>query len=115
MPARKRSEEIVVECCRAPECCDMRGMLSFLIMHVLSKKPMYGMEIAEEIARRKADKPNPGTLYPTLKDMEKKGLIESIRKGNVKTYRLTAAGREGLAKAKEFFIQAYGDIVLESM
>jgi PadR family transcriptional regulator PadR len=115
MPAKKKPEGMVVECCRAPDCCDMRGMLSFLIMHVLSKKPMYGMEIADEIAKRKADKPNPGTLYPTLKYMEKKGLIESTKKGNMKLYKLTAAGREGLAQAKEFFIQAYGDIVLESM
>jgi PadR family transcriptional regulator PadR len=115
MAAKKKADTIVVEYCRAPECCDMRGMLSFLIMHILSKKAMYGMEIADEIARRKADKPNPGTLYPTLKYMEKKGLIESTKKGNIRLYKLTAAGREGLAKAKEFFIQAYGDIVLESM
>ncbi len=93
----------------------MRGLLSFLIMHVLSKKPMHGMEIAEEIAKRKADKPNPGTLYPTLKSMEKKGLIESSKKGNMRLYKLTPDGRDGLAKAKDFFIQAYGDIVLESM
>ena len=111
----KKNEEIVIECCRAPDCCDMRGMLSFLIMHVLSKKPMYGMEIAEELAKRKADKPNPGTLYPTLRAMEKKGLIESSKKGNTIMYKLTPAGKEGLAKAKEYFIQAYGDIVLESM
>lgn len=115
MSQKKAQEKIFVECCRPPDCCDMRGMFSFLILHVLSKKPMYGMEIAEEIARRKADKPNPGTLYPTLKYMEKKGLIESSKKGNTKYYRLTQAGKEGLAQAKEFFIQAYGDIVLESM
>jgi PadR family transcriptional regulator PadR len=115
MPARRKPDAIVVECCRAPDCCDMRGMLSFLIMHVLSKKSMYGMEIAEEIAKRKADKPNPGTLYPTLKAMEKKGLIESTKRGNVRSYKLTASGREALSQAKEFFIQAYGDIVLESM
>ena len=115
MPAKKRDDGIQVECCRAPACCDMRGMLSFLIMHVLSKKPMYGMEIAEELAKRKADKPNPGTLYPTLKSMEKRGLIESSKKGNTRQYKLTSAGKDGLAQAKEFFIQAYGDIVLESM
>jgi PadR family transcriptional regulator PadR len=115
MPARKKEAKIEVECCRAPECCDMRGMLSFLILHVLSKKPMYGMEIAEEIALRKADKPNPGTLYPTLKYMEAKGLVESSKKGNTRSYKLTPAGKEGLAQAKEYFIQAYGDIVLESM
>ncbi len=115
MTARRGEASIDVECCRAPVCCDMRGMLSFLIMHILSKGPMYGMEIAEEIAKRKADKPNPGTLYPTLKDMQKRGLVESTKKGNTRVYKLTSAGRDGLAQAKEYFIQAYGDIVLESM
>jgi len=114
MPAKKKPAKIEVECCRPPECCDMRGLLSFLILHVLSKRTMYGMEIAEEIARRKADKPNPGTLYPTLKDMERKGLVESSKKGNTRLYKLTPAGKEGLARAKDFFIQAYADIVLES-
>jgi DNA-binding PadR family transcriptional regulator len=92
----------------------MRGHLSFLILHLLSKRKMYGMEIAEEIAIRKAEKPNPGTLYPTLKQLEARGLIESAREGNTKYYRLTAVGREGLRRAKEFFVQAYADIVLES-
>lgn len=115
MPGRRRSASVEYECCRAPACCDMRGLLSFLILHLLSKKAMYGMEIADEIARRKAEKPNPGTLYPTLKGLEAKGLVESVRKGRTKLYRLTPAGRAGLAGAKEFFIQAYGDIVLESM
>ena len=91
----------------------MRGLLSFLILHLLSKKRMYGVEIADEIARRKAEKPNPGTLYPTLKELERKGLIESSLEGKTKYYKLTAAGREGLKSAKEFFIQAYADIVLE--
>jgi DNA-binding PadR family transcriptional regulator len=93
----------------------MRGMLSFLILHLLSKKKMYGSEIATEIAKRKAERPNPGTLYPTLKYLEKKGLVESSKEGNTRTYKLTPAGREGVEQAKEFFIQAYGDIVLESM
>ncbi|OGS42566.1 MAG: hypothetical protein A3K67_03425, partial [Euryarchaeota archaeon RBG_16_62_10] len=86
-----------------------------LILHLLSKKRMYGMEIANEIGKRKAEVPNPGTLYPTLKEMERKGLVESVKEGNTRFYKITAAGREGLEKAKEFFVQAYGDIVLESM
>ena len=114
MPAKKKPVKIEIECCRAPECCDMRGLLSFLILHILSKRAMYGMEIADEIAKRKADKPNPGTLYPTLRELEDKGLVESSKKGNTRSYKLTPAGREGLARAKDFFIQAYADIVLES-
>ena len=27
-------------------CCDMRGMLGFLILFLLSKKPMHGQELA---------------------------------------------------------------------
>jgi len=115
MPGKKKEIDIEVECCRAPECCDMRGMLRFMIMHLLSKNKMYGSEIANEIAARKGDKPNPGTLYPTLKYMEKNGLIESSKEMNRKVYRLTPAGKEGLLKAKEFFIQVYGDILLEAM
>lgn len=115
MPAKKSAPDIEYECCRPPKCCDMRGLLSFLILHLLSKKKMYGMEIAQEIARRKADKPNPGTLYPTLKSLEERGLVESSKEGNTKYYKLTPQGRQGLEKAKEFFVQAYGDIVLESM
>lgn len=114
MPGRKKSA-IVVKCCEPPDCCDMRGLLSFLILHMLSKKRMYGAEMAEEIAKRKAERPNPGTLYPTLKQLEKKGLVESVKEGNTKYYKLTSAGREGLRTAKQFFVQAYGDIVLESM
>lgn len=115
MARRKRQEPIGQVCCRAPECCDMRGMLSFMILHLLSKKDMYGMEIAKEIARRKADQPNPGTLYPTLRRLEEAGLIESFKKDGTKFYTLTDDGRSGLEQAKRFFIQAYGDIVREAI
>ena len=115
MAKRKKTAAIEVECCQPPACCDMRGLLSFLILHLLSKKRMYGVEIADEIAKRKAEKPNPGTLYPTLKSLENKGLIESSKEGNSRYYKITPAGKEGLEQAKEFFIQAYGDIVLDSM
>lgn len=115
MAKGKKAAAIEVECCQPPACCDMRGLLSFLILHLLSKKRMYGVEIADEIAKRKAEKPNPGTLYPTLKSLENKGLIESSKEGNSRYYRITPAGKEGLEEAKEFFVQAYGDIVLESM
>lgn len=33
------------------ECCDMRGLLGFLILFLLSKKPMHGQEIASELAK----------------------------------------------------------------
>jgi len=39
----------------------MRGMLGFLILFLLSKKPMHGEEIADELAKRRGD------IYPALK------------------------------------------------
>ena len=115
MAKKNKTSGVEVECCQPPACCDMRGLLSFLILHLLSKKKMYGSEIANEIAKRKAEKPNPGTLYPTLKSLQARGPIESTKEGNTRYYKLTPAGKEGLQQAREFFIQAYGDIVLESM
>ena len=53
--------------------CDMRGMLSFMILWLLSDRSMYGQELAEEIGKRKGEKPNPGTIYPALKELTIKG------------------------------------------
>ena len=53
-------------------CCDMRGMLGFLILFLLSKKSMHGQELADEIAKRKGEKPSPGTIYPALKSLREK-------------------------------------------
>jgi PadR family transcriptional regulator PadR len=96
-----------------PECCDMRGMLSFLILWLLSKRPMYGQELAEEINKRKGAKPNPGTIYPALKDLRKRALIQSKKEGRVTIYRITENGKKGIKKACEYFCRAYGEIFQE--
>jgi PadR family transcriptional regulator PadR len=51
----------------------MRGMLGFLILFLLSKKPMNGQEITNEIANRKGEIPSPGTIYPALKNLRLMG------------------------------------------
>lgn len=89
----------------------MRGLLSFSILYLLGKKPMYGSEIATELARRRFERPNPGTIYPALKALQEEGLIRPEGKGAVKTYKLTREGRLGLRDAARYFVQAYGDVV----
>jgi DNA-binding PadR family transcriptional regulator len=96
-----------------PECCDMRGLLSFLILWLLSKRDMYGQEIAKELAKRKGEKPNPGTLYPALRDLERRGLVRSSRQERRTVYRLTKEGKDGLKKACHYFCRAYGEIFRE--
>jgi PadR family transcriptional regulator len=92
----------------------MRGMLSFMILFLLSKHSMYGQELAEEIGRRKGEKPNPGTIYPALKDLTTRGLVSVESQGRLTTYKLTKTGRTTLAKAQGYFARAYGDILTAS-
>jgi PadR family transcriptional regulator len=92
------------------EACDMRGMLSFMILWMLSKREMYGQEIANEIGKKRGDVPNPGTIYPALKDLSKRGMIEAHPEGRNRVYALTPRGRAGLAKSLEYFMRAFGEI-----
>ncbi len=90
----------------------MRGMLSFMILWLLSKRPMYGQELATEIGKRKGDKkPNPGTIYPALKQLSEKKLVESHLDGRNTVYQLTRLGNATLAKSTEYFQKAFGEIL----
>ena len=92
---------------RKDYCCDMRGMLSFLILFLLSKKSMHGQEIAEELEKRKGDKPSPGTIYPALRMLNKDGLIKEKKSGKLITYSLTPVGRRVLNVAKKRFVKTF--------
>jgi PadR family transcriptional regulator PadR len=89
-------------------CCDMRGMLGFLILFLLSKKSMHGQELADEIAKRKGEKPSPGTIYPALKSLREMGFITSEEKeGKTIVYNLTDRGKNALRIAKRRFIRTF--------
>jgi PadR family transcriptional regulator, regulatory protein PadR len=92
----------------------MRGMLSFMILFLLSKRSMYGQELAKEIGRRKGEKPNPGTIYPALKELTSKRFVSVESQGRMTVYKLTKSGRATLAKAQKYFARAYGDILVAS-
>lgn len=91
--------------------CDMRGMLSFMILWLLSKRPMYGQELAQEIGKRKGDKPNPGTIYPALKELNRRGLVKVEEEGRNTVYELTRLGRVSLSKSTDYFRRAFGEIL----
>ncbi len=92
----------------ARDCCDMRGMLGFLILFLLSKKPMHGQELAGEIANRKGEKkPSPGTIYPALKSLRESGFIVEERDGKTIVYSLTERGENALKLAKRKFVKTF--------
>lgn len=85
----------------------MRGLLSFLILFMLSKKAMHGQELAGEIEKRKGMRPSPGTIYPALKSLKEAGLISEKKRGKAITYSLTPEGRKTLKAAKERFCRTF--------
>ncbi len=90
--------------------CDMRGMFSFQILWLLSKRKMSGEEIAREIAKRRGEKPKAGTLYPALKELRMANMVNGVRSGRTITYSLTAHGRICLRHALTYFCRSFGDV-----
>ena len=85
----------------------MRGFLGFLVLFLLSKKSMHGQEIADEIAKRKGEKPSPGTIYPALKGLREAGFLAKEPEGKTITYTLTPRGRKALSIAKRKFTKTF--------
>ena len=88
-------------------------MLSFLIVWLLSKKPMHGQEIAKELEKRRGFKPSPGTIYPALKDLKKRGLIKGEKKGKIVVYSLTKKAKKEIKTTCTYFCRAFFDIFEE--
>jgi DNA-binding PadR family transcriptional regulator len=85
----------------------MKGFLSFLILWLVSKKSMTGVEITLELEKRKGRKLSPGTIYPVLKNLKDKGLL-SIDEN--KSYSLTKKGINELKSSLKIFFKIFPDI-----
>lgn len=92
------------------DCCDMRGLLGFLILFLLSKKPMHGQDLADEIAKRRGERPSPGTIYPALKSLREIGFIIEEKEGKTIVYTLTARGKNALKLARQRFARTFLDV-----
>ncbi len=92
---------------------EYRAMVGFgastelLVLHALSKGEAHGYEIIKRIREEFVFPRSPGILYPVLRKLLRRGLIEGagkvLKRGRtVKVYRLTDKGREYLVeRAKE--------------
>jgi len=101
------------ELCCPPDCCDMRGFLTFQILWEIGKEALNGQQIAEKIEERRGTKPTPGTIYPAIKDLREGGFIKGKRAGREIIYTLTEAGTMARDEAARYFYQAFGDIIQE--
>jgi PadR family transcriptional regulator len=89
----------------------------FIKLHVLhhaSEQPVYGLWLIEELAEH-GYRVSPGTLYPLLHSLEHGELLRSyneVYEGKIRRYyRITAAGRRQLKKAKLQLLELMGEIL----
>lgn len=90
---------------------NMKGFLSFKILCYLTEGSKNGQELAKLIAKGSGKKPSPGTIYPALKELEKKGLISGKKEGKTVVYSLTAKGKKEAGVACKYFYGCFSDII----
>jgi len=98
---------------------DREFFLGFIKIHILyhaSREPIFGVEIAEELARH-GYSISPGTLYPTLHRLEREGYLESTTRvvnGRVRRYyRATAKGKLVLEQSKNKIRELVTEVIEE--
>jgi PadR family transcriptional regulator PadR len=81
----------------------LSGFIRLHVLHHAVEQEIYGQWMIDELGRH-GYRLSPGTIYPMLNAMERKGYLVSRvqRDGSTarKLYRATAMGKKGLALAK---------------
>jgi len=75
-----------------------RGFLKSYILKLLRSGSKHGYDIIKSIENETGWRPSPGGIYPTLHDLEKKGLIIKFKDGRRKYYKLTKNGKKFIEK-----------------
>jgi PadR family transcriptional regulator PadR len=90
------------------------GLIRLHILHHAAKEPIFGLGMAEQLARR-GYKLSPGTLYPLLHGLERKGYLRSRSRRLGRTvrrvYSATALGRKALAAAGSKVRELFGELI----
>lgn len=80
------------------------GLIRLHVLHHAVEEPIFGLGMIEELSRH-GYRISPGTLYPLLHGLEKKGYLRASEqingKSRRKVYRATPAGRRALTAAKK--------------
>lgn len=70
----------------------VKSFLDIIILSFLKKEPSHGYALIADIHTNFDVLLSPGTLYPLLYSLEKKGLISTEKDGRRKNYYLTESG-----------------------
>lgn len=86
-----------------------RGDVRSAILDVLSGGPMNGYQVIQQIAERSNGlwKPSPGSVYPTIQQLEDEGLVEGTSPEGRRLLQLTQAGRSYVAERADELAQTW--------
>jgi len=82
------------------------GLLPLLVLHYVREEPAYGNQLMDRISELTSGalNVNPNTMYPLLRALEERGLIEGRwehpERRSRRFYAITPAGRKRLAEEK---------------
>jgi PadR family transcriptional regulator PadR len=89
------------------------GLIRLHVLHHAAEKPIYGSWMIEEL-REHGYEISPGTLYPMLHGLARKGYLKVRQEGPSKRarrfYTTTAKGRAALADAKDRVKELFGEL-----
>jgi DNA-binding PadR family transcriptional regulator len=73
-----------------------RGDVKFLLLGALTKRPMHGYDIMQDLEETYQGRyrPSPGSVYPTLQMLEDGGFVSSQVIDGKRIYEITDAGRK---------------------
>ena len=90
------------------------GLIRLHVLHHAAEEPIFGLGMIEELGRH-GYRISPGTLYPLLHSLEKKGYLRSTKERNGKSfrkiYRATPLGRKALKSAKSKVRELFHELV----
>lgn len=77
-----------------------RGDVRLALLRLLAEEPRNGYQLMQAIEQRSEGvwRPSPGSVYPTLAQLEDEGLIRSVQSEGARRFEITDAGREHLEK-----------------
>ena len=88
-----------------------RGDIRAAILSLLAEEPMHGYQLMQEMSERSGGvwRPSPGSVYPTLSQLEDEGLVEGEKDGGRRVFSLTDDGRAAAEDADDNPWDSVGD------
>ena len=76
---------------------------------------MNGQQLADQLLKRRGKRPTPGTLYPALRELRERGLVNMQKRGRNTIYSLSPEGRRTVFEFAGYLCEAFHDVFAESM